>query len=213
MHSEAPVRAQPGACPSGGEPRHRLEGQPHHDAVALAGRAVAERKSALAARKPVEQPGVPFPVTEDEAQVADSIRKAFAGVVLGKGVGLWQAQAIDDYATPEQQQIARLHDEQRDWERISSADLNRCHSSLSFFDAEGMRFHLPAFLLADLEGTFLFDVVFALTYATDHNRARFASLSPAQRESVRGFLRLRRASEFDRPAIDAAIAEYWGDTG
>jgi len=151
-------------------------------------------------------------VTDHEAQVADLIRGAFSGVVLGDGVGLWQGQALDDYAPIEEQQRARLRDEALDWRRISIADLNRCHSSLSFFDAEGMRFHLPAFLLADLDGTFNFEVVFTLTsvVATEHNRARFAGLNAPQREAVRRFLLLRRADDFDRPAIDAAIESYWG---
>jgi hypothetical protein len=55
-----------------------------------------------------------------------------------------QAQAIDDY---EDEATCGRHlqdDEKEDWSRIPIEGLNRCNSSLSFFDAEGMRFHLPA---------------------------------------------------------------------
>ena len=69
------------------------------------------------------------------------IRAAFAGVTLGKGVGLWWGQVLDDYEMPESIADYRANHEQSeerlDWSRIPIADLNRCHSSLSFFDAEG----------------------------------------------------------------------------
>jgi hypothetical protein len=83
-------------------------------------------------------------------EVAERIRNAFSGVTLGQGVGLRQAQGIDGYE--EETAIAdyRQSDEKENWSRIPPDALNECQSSLSFFDAEGMRFHLPAYLLADL---------------------------------------------------------------
>ncbi len=33
----------------------------------------------------------------DKESVIQSVNNAFAGVTLGSGIGLWQAQAIDDY--------------------------------------------------------------------------------------------------------------------
>ncbi|HEV3143920.1 MAG TPA: DUF6714 family protein [Gemmataceae bacterium] len=149
-------------------------------------------------------------MTEKEQQVANLIKDAFAGIRLGDGVGLFEAQAIDDYADAATRQAARSRDETDDWSAISADDLNQCYSSLSFFDAEGMRFHLPAFLLADLKGQFKQDVIFALTYLND--TARFEKLSPPQRRAVRQFLLLRQADlnyEYSRPWIKSALEAYW----
>src|SRR4051812_12445181 len=78
---------------------------------------------------------------ESAQQVARAIEAAFAGVALGGGVGLQEAQGLDDYADDETCAAYRANDEKDNWHRISTEALNRCHSSLSFFDAEGMRFH------------------------------------------------------------------------
>jgi hypothetical protein len=91
------------------------------------------------------------------------------------------------------------------------SDLNRCASSLSFFDAEGMRFHLPAYLIADLEGTLEQDVVFHLTCFDQRELSWLMALSDAQRDAVREYLllQLRRSDDFIRPRIEKALAEYW----
>ena len=82
---------------------------------------------------------------QEMKDIQDQIQDAFADVVLGEGVGLWQAQGIDDYKSLAECLILREHDEKLDWSKISVQDLNKCYSSLSFFDAQGMLFHLPAF--------------------------------------------------------------------
>lgn len=155
-------------------------------------------------------------MTDEEQRVAELIRDAFRGVTLGGGVGLWQGQGIDDYEDAETIAAYRERDEKDDWSRIPVDELNRCHSSLSFFDAEGMRFHLPAYLTADLEGTFEQDVIFHLSYLTDDALSRFALLTPAQRAAVREYLFLRLADDrykFERPQIETALTEYWWDGG
>jgi hypothetical protein len=151
-------------------------------------------------------------MTPDERRVAAQIRDAFRGVVLGRGVGLWQGQAIDDYAGEAAEGEARARDEKEDWSRIPVDLLNGCHSSLCFFDAEGMRFHLPAYLVAELEGTLNQDIVFHLTYDDGSSLSRFDRLSAAQRDAVRQFLLLRvsdPAYEFESPLIQAALGSYW----
>ena len=98
-------------------------------------------------------------MTPEEERVADLVRRAFYGVTLGNGVGLLHGQGLDYYADRQTLAQYRAKDEKLDWTRIGVTELNRCHSSLSFFDAEGMRFHLPAYLIADLEGTLNQDIV------------------------------------------------------
>ena len=85
-------------------------------------------------------------------EVSNHIRAAFHGATLGNGIGLLQGQALDDYRDEATQKAYRERDEEDDWERIPFQALNRCNTSLSFFDAEGMRFHLPAFMIAELNG-------------------------------------------------------------
>jgi hypothetical protein len=146
-------------------------------------------------------------------KVSRDIVAAFDGVKLGGGVGLQEAQGLDDYADAATRAAYRLSDEKDDWSRIPVEALGRCNSSLSFFDAEGMRFHLPAFLLADLRGEFHFGMAFCLTQIGDYERY-FSLLSVAQRMAVRAFL-LHILDEsdyrFDRPHILRALDEYWLD--
>ena len=121
-------------------------------------------------------------------EIIITITSAFDTVVLGNGVGLFQAQAIDDYKSEIEEQKSRLIDEKQDWRLISVADLNKCYSSLSFFDAEGMRFHLPAFLIAELKGEYNFGIEFCLTHISDYRESQFSLLNTEQRASIRELL-------------------------
>jgi len=132
--------------------------------------------------------------------------------VLGNGVGLWEGQAIDDYETEENIGKARFRDEKLDWSKLTAADITRCQSSLSFFDADGMRFHLPAFLLheefEDLSGT----IIFHLTSLDEYGRSHFTSLNQSQRAVIREFLVWCSKNEefdFEKTSILRALENYW----
>jgi hypothetical protein len=149
-----------------------------------------------------------------QRQVSNQIRQAFQGVTLGHGIGLLQAQAIDDYESELRIAEARSKDETKDWSLIRYSDLKRFVSSLSYFDAEGMRFHLPAFMIADLEGTPMPEfILFSLSYALHNNMDKFLCLNESQRHAVREYLLLylaeRNDDDFYRPTIENALAEYW----
>lgn len=151
---------------------------------------------------------------ESEQRVLKLIRAAFSDVHLGDGVGLRQGQGLDDYADNRTLASYRKQDEKQDWSAIAVADLDQCYSSLSFFDPDGMRFHLPAYLVADLEGTLrTADVLFHLTSMTDYAKSQFVSLSQVQRDAVREFLllRLSTCATFVRPIIERALRDYWID--
>lgn len=148
---------------------------------------------------------------EADALIA-RVSDAFAGVTLGNGVGLSQGRVLDDYGTEQEQLSARDQDEKEHWERIPSATLCAYSSSLSFFDAEGMRFHLPAFLVAELKGEFEMGLEFDLTHLSNHSRKKFSLLNPAQRKVVRDYLRwLLKSNEadFHRAAIEKALVGFW----
>ena len=168
--------------------------------------AEAERQIAEAQRKEERRPLA-------EA-VCQDIETAFSGVTLGSGVGLTEAGGLDDYADAATLAAYRANDEKEDWRLIPAEALQRCNSSLSFFDAEGMRFHLPAYLLAELRDEYGFGVTFCLTHLSEHCVSQFALFSSAQRAAVRAFLLhiLDDPDEqFHRSDIVRALNEYWTD--
>ncbi|HEY3487865.1 MAG TPA: DUF6714 family protein [Gammaproteobacteria bacterium] len=143
-------------------------------------------------------------------EIAAHIREAFSGVTLGRGVGLHQAQGMDGYEDETTIAAYRDLDEKLDWSRIPPDALNECSSSLSFFDAEGMRFHLPAYLLADLDGTYKHGMAYHLTDVGGFEQ--FALLSPMQHAAVCEFLQYIVDEEsyiFQRSDISRALNEYW----
>ena len=83
-------------------------------------------------------------------QIIGEVRTAFHGVQLGEGIGLFEAKGLDDFASDEERVELRAKDEKHDWQRISPTDLARCSAAPFFFDLAGFIFHLPAFLIAEL---------------------------------------------------------------
>lgn len=154
-------------------------------------------------------------MTEHEQRLINQVNDAFAGVTLGKGIGLWEGNALDDYADAATMSECRRKDERSNWLAIPVDDLNFCHCCLSYLDAEGMRFLLPAYLVAELERTYHYgDTIFHLVNLQDGSSSRFDLLTHPQRAAVREFLKLRRRDpdwEFDCDKIDSALAGYWSE--
>lgn len=147
-------------------------------------------------------------ITKDE--LGRAIRQAFAGVVLGDGIGLWEAQAIDDYADAENRQKQRRRDERDDWSRIPLESLVYADSSLSFFDAAGMRFHLPAFLMAELNASLHRGLLWALTNPWSERWS--ALLNADQRQVIRAFLEWcleQDEYEYEHKYIRRALVRRW----
>ena len=145
--------------------------------------------------------------------VEQSVRLAFAGVTLEDGVGLMQGLEIDSYAGADAEAAARETDEKEDWTRIQVEVLNGAATSPCYFDAKGMRFHLPAYLIADLRGLLTQDIRFDLnTRGLDE---RYSLLTAAQREAVRQFLVLQLELlpepnlQFEGKTIRASVEGYW----
>ncbi len=140
------------------------------------------------------------------------IAEAFTGVTLGHGVGLSEGRALDDYEDASTRAACRAADEKEDWSRLTSDQLCHFNSSLSFFDQQGMRFHLPAFLIADLRGDFGFGMAFCLTYTGRPYEDRFGILSVEQRAAVRQFLlHIAESPEYQHERADVlrALRDYW----
>jgi hypothetical protein len=135
-------------------------------------------------------------ITKEE--LITEIRAAFKNVSLEDGVGLWEGQGIDDYADIETKLELRKKDERNNWDNIPYEDLVVCRSSLSFFDAKGMRFCLPKFLIFDIlteeifkeKGLISPDVLFTLSYELneEYQKNRFSLLNSKQVEVIIQFL-------------------------
>ncbi len=152
--------------------------------------------------------------SEAAKELCERVKMAFLQVELGAGIGLFEAQAIDDYESTDVRAQRREKDEKLSWDRIESKHLNACYSSLNFFDSLGMRFHLPAFIIAELRSEYEQELTFTLTHLNRYTRDQFGLLSPSQRQVVREYLEFLRgdpSSEFDFEAIDRALSEYWKD--
>ncbi len=169
-------------------------------------------------------------------QVIAEIEAAFSGVVLGDGVGLHEGQGLDDYRPREELVSIRDKDEHLDWRRIPPTELRRCESSLSFFDAEGMRFHLPAFMVSDLRGQSSLGPLHSLVHRFtnddmdvvvqvaevwrgsgepnktwfEHGAARFSAFTEVQVVAVVSYLTFKaEVDEYERERIHQALANFW----
>ncbi len=144
--------------------------------------------------------------------VIEKIRASFANVRLEDGVGLWEAQGLDDYEDEWVCKQYREKDEKEDWTKIPPDVLSRCHSSLSFFDPKGMRFHLPAFLVGELNGSVSMGTEFHLIDLDDFKIQKLSLLSSDQRSAVEACLwEFLRDPDFSyhTESISSALESYW----
>lgn len=79
------------------------------------------------------------------------INAAFDGVCREDGITLHEALAIDDRKSFEEMKAARQFDTDQQWQTVRDEDLLACESALSFLDAKGFRYYLPAFMLQSLK--------------------------------------------------------------
>lgn len=148
----------------------------------------------------------------NKEELIHQIEKAFSGVILGTGIGLVEAQALDDYESEEVQAKYRENDEKTDWSLLSRHDLSQCYSSLSFFNANGMRFHLPAYMIESLKSDELDDPLFHLTSLDDYSLSKLTTLNDAQRQAIVFYLNWHIEQDnnnFEHPMIRRALKEYW----
>ena len=151
-----------------------------------------------------------------EESVIELIRKAFQNVTLGNGYGLRKAESWDFGGEGYTEELFQLDEKEKaaGWQSLKAEDLDKYHVALSFFDPEGMRFHLPAYMIYELKDVFEYvSVIFHLTYIDDeYSLIRFSLLNHEQRNAVREYLLLLRDMEiyeFYYPHIDLALELYW----
>ncbi len=146
-------------------------------------------------------------------ELLEKIRTAFNGVTLGGGIGLHQANAIDDYKSNEECLRERERDEKLNWQIVSAGDLNHCFSSYSYLDAEGVRFYLPAMMVCEVSGAYNHSVGDRLS--SGHAEERYEILNREQRVAVIEFLNWCVSGDdydFERMEIvEALLNGHWRD--
>lgn len=154
-------------------------------------------------------------VRDFSPQVDDVIAQltdAFMGTELDAGTGLWEAQGLDDYASAEELKELRSKDEKRDWRKIPVAHLNHCNAAAWFMDARGFVFHLPAFLIAELNDQHGYGFLDRL-YCSEESPGGWSELlTSKQKKALIAALRLILAHpdyERDRDAIDKKIEQLY----
>lgn len=128
------------------------------------------------------------------SEIIAQIERAFAKVRLGDGVSIREAIVIDDYGDAGQRRAARNQDEKGDWRLIPDSIISNSSSALSFFDLEGMRYNLPAFMRFtlrnfDSDSNSISATVFSVS---NGENTKFQLLTPDQRDAVRAFLEFLR---------------------
>ncbi len=129
---------------------------------------------------------------EKRDSLIEQIRKAFKGVMLEDGIGLHEAKAFDEYAGMQARMLYRQKDQVNDWSAIPVEELEFNSDNFAFFDPKGWRFHLPALLIAQLEGKSV-EITGYLTDFWDeekyeHLKKKFDILTAEQHNAVRNFL-------------------------
>ncbi len=156
---------------------------------------------------------------ERNDEMLQLVNAAFADVRLGGGVSLRETLVVDNHGTTEQRLLARRADETLDWHRVvSDPELTRLAyiGGIAFYDPEGMRFHLPAYLSLAITrfeerdaGNVLEVLMNTLTRSTIQTDERFSLLNQTQRRCISEVLSYLRATyELESPKLDAAVLSW-----
>lgn len=85
-------------------------------------------------------------MTQNEQDLIEQIRRAFAGVRLEDGISLNMTEYIDaGGCVPEFREKAR-NDEREDWAAIADETLEQFSVTFPFTDLKGIKFYIPAYM-------------------------------------------------------------------
>ena len=79
------------------------------------------------------------------------IAAAFRDVVRGEGVSLCETKVLDDYGSDADRHEAREWDTDIHWWELTDEDFYGHWVHLSYLDAEGLRYYLPAWMIHSLK--------------------------------------------------------------
>jgi len=151
-------------------------------------------------------------------KVLKQIEIAFENVSLEDGVSLHETLEIDDYRKVLPNSIARRLDVVDDWKRlIGSRTITKfCwNGGISFLDAKGFRFHIPAYLIVEIRSHRLGDIsntmISNLTCPNELRLDGFALFSLEQKKAI--FNAVWYLHEFEIYRLDESqlvgLNEHW----
>ena len=153
-------------------------------------------------------------------EITEAIEAVFGDAALGNGLSLHQARALDHLELPEAVRQARRLDTEKRWQDIPDEKVEEFHFALTYLDPEGLRFHLPRYMVYALEHPGLDNpAVDAAVYACDFGDeieeevlAQFNAMSRSQMEVIARFLvHVAEAGEeaYDSLVAAMAIESFW----
>jgi len=155
----------------------------------------------------------------NKEDLISDIKEAFKEVSLEEGIGIVEADAIDDYADKRQQEKARSLDERNNWENIPDEVISKASFSLCYVDEKGMRFSLPAYMVFLLKNHEVSDsasidaVIYALDRVSGPSDKGWDFLSKKQKEVVAKFLKFLvigiKEGVVDDVVASRAYEKYW----
>ncbi|MBU2864683.1 hypothetical protein KO489_12565 [Reinekea forsetii] len=143
------------------------------------------------------------------------IKLAFKGVQLEDGTGLLEADGLDDRKSKQELAELRAQDIKTDWESISDDYINKGWCSLSYFDAKGMRFYLPAYMISDIRKKYNHHLDFCMCHEIDHSNHQFSLFTNEQRMAVREYLNyVFNNEDYSQPneMVADALLGYWNES-
>ena len=124
------------------------------------------------------------------------IRDAFRGTAPGNGTTIHEADLEGCYTDDSERLAARAKDTETNWEDVPNWKIERFSSVMPFFDAEGYRFYIPAYMIWTLKNwrtssLFIVDsVLWSFGYrSSDFNAERHQILSPVQLHASYRFIK------------------------
>ncbi|HEY4211337.1 MAG TPA: DUF6714 family protein [Steroidobacteraceae bacterium] len=156
----------------------------------------------------------------DRDAIEVQIRQAFAGVMLGSGISLRQAQVIDrfdDGVTDADFDALPRAEVTNSWVDVPFDELER--DCVAHLDEDGLRYYLPALLLSllshyDPASMRVVGTIAALRPHILSTERRFTYLTDEQHRAVADFLtalpRLLDLNKEDLKIVSTMVRDYWG---
>jgi hypothetical protein len=161
--------------------------------------------------------------TVDRDAIVREIVGAFDGVRRGDGISLHEAQVIEDHGSDNERVRARTLDAAERWQDVPGADIEAAYDILSFLDAAGFRYYLPAYMVWSLENFETSEsrsvdhTIYSLALHEEPRLrqwqlGRFSVFDPRQAKAIARFLAFmaeRSGGLADAAAAAAALADHW----
>jgi len=140
----------------------------------------------------------------------EEIGRVFRGVKRGQGITLHETEVMDHYGSKEQRQAARRKDTDQDWREVRDEWIEEFGGvgGLTFLDAEGFRYYLPAYMSYWVrKGEEPNDLAYQLQGI---DRWPFQELfRPQEKATIARFLEYVRVT-FQNEGAAKALRKFWG---